>query len=45
MVANDPAKAKQMNIPQKVGEEFMQADKGVKFGGGTRERQIGRAHV
>ena len=32
MVANDPAKAKQMGIPQSVGQEFVQADKGAKFG-------------
>lgn len=38
MVANDPAKAKQMGIPQSVGSEFVQADKGKKFGGGSRER-------
>ena len=31
MVANDPAKAKQMGIPQSVGQEFVQADKGMKF--------------
>ena len=37
MVANDPAKAKQMGIPQSVGEEFMQADKGRKFGSGGSE--------
>ena len=38
MVANDPAKAKQMGIPQSVGEEFVQADKGKKFGKGTESR-------
>jgi hypothetical protein len=32
MVANDPAKAKQMGVPQSVGQEFVQADKGMKFG-------------
>ena len=32
MVANDPAKAKQLGIPQSVGQEFVQADKGAKFG-------------
>ena len=31
MVANNPAKAKQMGIPQSVGQEFAQADKGLKF--------------
>ena len=38
MVANDPAKAKQLGIPQSVGEDYMQADKGKKFGGGPRSR-------
>lgn len=36
MVANDPAAAKRMGIPQSVGEEFMKADKGRKFGSGSR---------
>lgn len=31
MVANDPAKAKQLGIPQSVGQEFAKADKGMKF--------------
>ena len=40
MVANDPAAAKRMGIPQSVGQEFMKADKGRKFGaGGTRPEQ------
>lgn len=34
MVANNPAKAKQLGIKQSVGEEFMKADKGRKFGKG-----------
>ena len=38
MVANDPAAAKRMNIPQSVGQEFVQADKGKKFGGGSEGR-------
>ena len=39
MVANDPAAAKRVGIPQSVGEDYMQADKGKKFGsGGTRAR-------
>lgn len=37
MVANDPAAAKRMNIPQSVGEEYMKADKGKKFGSGGSE--------
>lgn len=28
MVANDPAAAKRLGIPQKVGEDFTKADKG-----------------
>lgn len=35
MVANDPAAAKRMGISQSVGREFMQADKGRKFGAGA----------
>lgn len=38
MVANDPAKAKQMGIPQSVGKEFVKADKGMKFGKGSEGR-------
>ena len=34
MVANDPKAAKRLKIPQSVGEEFMKADKGKKFGKG-----------
>lgn len=39
MVANDSAAAKRVGIPQKVGREFMQADKGRKFkeGGEMKE--------
>jgi hypothetical protein len=33
MVANDPKAAKKTGIPQSVGEEFVKADKGRKFGG------------
>jgi len=36
MVANDPAKAKQLGIPQSVGAEFVKADKGRKFGSSGR---------
>jgi hypothetical protein len=36
MVANDPAAAKRTGVPQSVGEEYMKADKGKKFGGGTK---------
>lgn len=38
MVANNPAKAKQLGIPQSVGEDFVKADKGLKFSGGVRQR-------
>jgi hypothetical protein len=39
MVANDPAAAKRLGIPQKVGREFMKADTGRKFkeGGDMKE--------
>jgi hypothetical protein len=33
-VASNPAVAKKTKIPQSVGKEFMDADKGKKFGGG-----------
>lgn len=38
MVANNPAKAKELGIPQSVGKEFTTADKGLKFGKGTKSR-------
>lgn len=31
LVANDPAASKRLGIPQKVGKDFMKADKGRKF--------------
>lgn len=34
LVANDPKAAKRLGIKQSVGEEFMKADKGRKFGTG-----------
>lgn len=34
LVANNPAAAKRLGIPQSVGAEFMKADKGRKFGKG-----------
>jgi hypothetical protein len=36
MVANDPAAAKRVGIPQSVGKEFTSADKGKKFSADTR---------
>ena len=38
MVANNPAKAKQLGISQSVGKEFVKADKGKTFGGGAQGR-------
>ena len=35
-VANNPAFAKKTGIPQSVGAEFMKADKGKRFGSGSR---------
>ena len=41
MVAHDPAAAKRLGIPQKVGKEFTAADKGRKFskGGETMDKK------
>lgn len=36
MIANNPAKAKELGVPQSVGKEFVQADKGKKFSTGER---------
>jgi hypothetical protein len=36
MVANDPAAAKRTGIPQSVGEDYVKADKGRKFGDKSR---------
>ena len=38
MVANDPAAAKRMGIPQSVGADYMKADKGRKFGSGGSDK-------
>jgi hypothetical protein len=39
MVANNPAKAKELGVPQSVGKDFTTADKGMKFGkGSTKSR-------
>lgn len=38
MVAHDPAAAKRLGIPQSVGQEFVQADKGKKFAKALRKR-------
>ena len=39
MVSNDPAAAKRLGIPQKVGKEFMEADKGRKFAKGGEMKE------
>ena len=39
IVANDPAAAKRVGIPQSVGAEFMKADKGRKFGSSRADIQ------
>lgn len=36
MVANNPAAAKRVGIPKSVGQEFLKADKGRRFGSGSR---------
>ena len=36
MVANSPAAAKRVGIPQSVGKEFVKADRGRRFGSGSR---------
>ena len=45
MVANNPAMAKKVGVPQSVGEEFMKADKGKKFGTGGAETRPDRQAV
>lgn len=39
MVANNPAAAKRVGIPQSVGQEFMKADKGRKFNRGGEMKE------
>lgn len=41
MVANNPAAAKRTGIPKSVGEEYMKADKGRKFGSGGMKAKLG----
>jgi hypothetical protein len=36
MVANNPVAAKRVGIPKSVGQEFLKADKGKRFGPGSR---------
>ena len=44
MVANDPAAAKRVGIPQSVGKEYVTADKGKKFGGGGTRPDLQKAN-
>ena len=37
-VANNPAFAKKAGVPQSVGKDFAEADKGMKFGSGDKTR-------
>ena len=39
LVANNPAAAKRLGVPQSVGKEFMKADKGRKFAGGGEMKE------
>lgn len=39
MVANDPAAAKRLGIPQSVGKDFTEADKGRKFARGGEMKE------
>lgn len=39
LVANNPAAAKRLGIPQRVGKEFMEADKGRKFAEGGEMKE------
>ena len=42
MVAHDPAAAKRLGISQKVGKEFMEADKGRKFSKGGEMKKMSK---
>lgn len=44
-VANNPAFAKKAGVPQSVGKEFTEADKGKKFGSGGQETRPDRQSV
>jgi len=44
-VATNPAIAKKTKIPQSVGKEFMQADKGKQFKGGGEMKEESKAMV
>ena len=40
MVANDPAAARRLGIPQSVGQEFVQADKAKGWAGRMKPRHV-----
>ena len=42
-VANNPSFAKKAGVPQSVGQEFTQADKGRKFAGGGEMKDMKKA--
>ena len=44
-VAHNKAFAKKVGIPQSVGKDFNDADKGKTFKQGGEMKKIGRAHV
>lgn len=43
MVAHDPKAAKRMSIPQSVGQDYVKADKGRKFGSGGTDMKESKA--
>jgi len=46
MVAHDPKAAKRMGIPQSVGQDYVKADKGRKFGsGGNVKKEMKAANI
>jgi hypothetical protein len=55
MVAHDPGAAKRVGVPQSVGRDFADADKGHKFAGSSpksreehmarRAKQVGQTHT
>ena len=47
MVAHDPKAAKRMGIPQSVGQDYVKADKGRKFGSGgpTMKKEMKAAKI
>lgn len=45
LVANDPKAAKRLGIPQSVGQDYVEADKGRKFGSGGTTMKESKAMV